>query len=379
MKTRLAEELRRYYFRRGTRVIFSGGLSLNQLALEMWDRLDQQKVDSSVISRVLSGERLFSLKQLAIFCEVIKIGDTDCHRLKDALKTDLITRYGLADEFFTSQHKNFIHLVSDNLDKIRALKSQSLLGFLGDWILAIIARIEEELSINSDPVYRRRLLTLYGQILVEATHWSILCAPPTESRRLTLHLANKLLEIGDELNHPSFIGLAHWEAADSLYTQKRFSQAIQLYHTAYSLTEPYCLAVSRQFPYRGLALCQAYLKQDSEFARTKKLALANLPSHSPDIQCSVWEGLARAEAVLGHPRESDQALSAAKGFLHQNRLSLLREIQVTRTEIESAVALNTTRHKDYLEKIGSRALAVATDRHYHTHQQKITDLLARLL
>lgn len=55
----LAKKLQQYYTKKGNRIIFSNGLTLNQLALEMWERLDYQGIDVSVLSRVIGGRRFF--------------------------------------------------------------------------------------------------------------------------------------------------------------------------------------------------------------------------------------------------------------------------------------------------------------------------------
>ncbi len=71
--TNLARLLQKYYQRQSNRIIFVNKMTLNQLALAMWERLGYQGVDASVLSRVINGERLLTPRQLEVFCEILKL------------------------------------------------------------------------------------------------------------------------------------------------------------------------------------------------------------------------------------------------------------------------------------------------------------------
>lgn len=62
-----AKLLKNYYKKEGSKIIFRNGMNLNQLAMEMWEKMGYGGVDASVLSRVLKGERLFSSIQMASF------------------------------------------------------------------------------------------------------------------------------------------------------------------------------------------------------------------------------------------------------------------------------------------------------------------------
>ena len=69
----LSKALQKYYLQKGNRIIFQNKMTLNQLAITMWERLGFKEIDASVLSRVINGERLFTIKQLEVFCEIVKI------------------------------------------------------------------------------------------------------------------------------------------------------------------------------------------------------------------------------------------------------------------------------------------------------------------
>jgi len=90
----LTIRLSKYYKKVGNRLLFNNGMSLNKLALEMWERMGETDIDSSVVSRVLRGERIFSFRQLAVFCEVLDIHQSERNLLFDLLGKEILRREG---------------------------------------------------------------------------------------------------------------------------------------------------------------------------------------------------------------------------------------------------------------------------------------------
>lgn len=84
----LSTEIRQYFTRRGNSYRFHNGMSLNQLAIAM-------EIEPSSLSRVISGERLFTADQARAFCDLLHLDDRACWKLRDVLATDLCERAGL--------------------------------------------------------------------------------------------------------------------------------------------------------------------------------------------------------------------------------------------------------------------------------------------
>lgn len=91
----LSEAMQKYYTHEGVRVRFQNRWSLNQLAMAMWEMLEFQQIDASVLSRVLKGERLFTPKQLEVFCELLAIPREEYEHLLACLRMDHNVRAGL--------------------------------------------------------------------------------------------------------------------------------------------------------------------------------------------------------------------------------------------------------------------------------------------
>ncbi|HET9174459.1 MAG TPA: hypothetical protein VFN56_04220 [Candidatus Saccharimonadales bacterium] len=92
----LSEALTRHYTRTGNKIIFSNGQSLNQLAVSLWTFLRYQHMDTSTLSRVLKGERLFTATQLHAFCEVLRLNPRQTRHLHASLQWDHNDRIGIA-------------------------------------------------------------------------------------------------------------------------------------------------------------------------------------------------------------------------------------------------------------------------------------------
>jgi hypothetical protein len=91
----LAGALANYSKRSGGKVIFCNGLSLNKLALAMWERAPSCGIDASILSKVLNGKRAFTPYQLQVFCNVLSIDQTGKEYLFYCLHKDQCLRQGV--------------------------------------------------------------------------------------------------------------------------------------------------------------------------------------------------------------------------------------------------------------------------------------------
>lgn len=106
----LAGKIKRYYFKKGNRLIFTNGMTLNKLAIEMWENLNESGIDSSVISRVIKGDRLFSFRQLGVFCTLLKIRQRERNALFECLNRDILINKGVyVDKHFFNRLTKSIH------------------------------------------------------------------------------------------------------------------------------------------------------------------------------------------------------------------------------------------------------------------------------
>jgi hypothetical protein len=91
----LPDALTIYYQRTRGKIDFCNGMSLNTLALAMWEESGFCSMDGSVLSKVLSGKRLFTPQQLNSFCNVLNITGSDREYLFYCLHRDYCRRNGI--------------------------------------------------------------------------------------------------------------------------------------------------------------------------------------------------------------------------------------------------------------------------------------------
>lgn len=97
---RLTAILQNYYKTKGNKIVFKNGLTLNGLSVLMWEILEYKEVDSSVLSRVIHGQRLFTYKQLEVFCEALSLREKEKTELKYALSQDILSRSNINIDIF---------------------------------------------------------------------------------------------------------------------------------------------------------------------------------------------------------------------------------------------------------------------------------------
>lgn len=94
----LANALKRHYKKTSNKIIFGNNSSLNQMALQMWELLDYSEIDHSVLSKVINEQRLFTFKQLSVFCKIMKLTQTQRGVLFDALINDKMVNEGISNK-----------------------------------------------------------------------------------------------------------------------------------------------------------------------------------------------------------------------------------------------------------------------------------------
>lgn len=93
--------LKKYYRKEGNKILFHGEMTLNTLAMRMWERLDFSNMDASILSKVINGKRLFSNQQFNIFCDILQLPDTERDDLRLHLIYDINARNGIEiDSYF---------------------------------------------------------------------------------------------------------------------------------------------------------------------------------------------------------------------------------------------------------------------------------------
>jgi hypothetical protein len=96
MEGQLANTLKQYYIRQGNRVIFTNGMTLNELADTLAVLVEGYEVDASVLSKAINGHRLIAPRIIKALVEVLNLAPEQHWELQCAfMKDDALRRYGI--------------------------------------------------------------------------------------------------------------------------------------------------------------------------------------------------------------------------------------------------------------------------------------------
>ena len=377
----LTAELQKYYTRKGNRLLFSNGMTLNQLALEMWERLGCREIDASVVSRVIKGDRLITRNQLDVLAEILKLSSTETLRLREALIKDYSARIGFDENLIADENNADFDDIYETFSRLREIKYRDIV-FTDSWLSELTDRIEAMLLSTFNSRLRKKLLELEAEILVE----KILCFSIMQTKKISssglITLAAKLRAIGVELKNKDFLGMSYYEEGNNNYVRGKYQRALKILRKGL-LTDFDSLDSGKTAALRSSLLTEAYLKDDGNFKAVKELLLKRIPILHPDLQCAVFEAIARGEALLNHPSEAGKFLSEAKEKLEFAETSKservnIRKVQIFLTEMESAKWIKGMFRREYLEKIGEEVVDISREHGFKRLEENAKDLLKDL-
>ena len=384
MGTNLSRELRKYYTRKGNRILFSNKMTLNQLAWEVWERLGCEEVDPSVLSRVLGGSRILSPKQLRCFCQILNINGFKRSVLFQSLYEDVLLRTGMSSKFLCSRDEIVIKLIEENYIKIQDAQEKGLPLLVIDWSQLLVDKIDELLPYVYTIENQKRLLGLEGRLLVIIDQCKIVSDEPDKVLFTIDKSARKLREIGSYLGNKDFIGTSYLNLGNSYYDCEDYQKALEFFSKASALMSITFGNNISETPFRALALSSAYLKKKKEYQYAKKVLINNLGRYPIDIKGYIMEALGRCEAMFGNRKESERLLSQSEDLLKEIKVQKLkyeslREVQLTRSLIEANLLLGSKVSSNYLNKLGDVGINIAEGHGYMFYGNKIKELLNRVM
>jgi hypothetical protein len=377
----LSKELQKYYTREGNRVVFYNSMTLNQLALEMWEKLGYKEIDASVISRVINGERLITGNQLEAFVKILKISSTESLRLREALIRDYSERIGFDENLLEGKNRVDFDSIDEIFSRLKEIKLRDV-NFTDSWLNELMDRAQEMLLSTFDSRLRKRILKLEGEILVE----QILCFSVMQTKKISssrlITLASRLRATGRELKNKDFLGMGYYEEGNNNYVRRNYQRALKLLKMGV-LTDFDSLDSGKTSALRASLLTEAYLKDEANFQSVKGLLVKRAPILHIDLQCAVFEAIARGEALLGHSSEAGKFLSKAtkiQEFLKVSKSERadIRRVQIVLTEMESAKWIKGMFGRVYLEKIGKEGMEISKEHGFKRLEENAKDLLKDL-
>lgn len=383
VKHSFAATLSDYYSRVGNRVLFRGGLSLNRLALEMWERLDYSGIDPSVISRVLRGERLFTMRQADVFCKVLDLDHEDTGKLKNALMNELIVRMGWGNFVADLENKSFLDLVRDNVNKIDRIRNEGLPNLALEWSELINDEIEEKISTMVEKTHIEQILKLHASILKIQSRALLDGGSARDISFRFPAISKKLNKISKVLKDRNIYGYANYVSGNLLYIRGEYKRMLPFAQKAYE----YILddEIIKHVKLKDIGIYYANSNQKSRFEELKtKTALDIRKMVSKDLTCELMEGMAAGDIVLGNEKSARKWLHEAWKVVddmevEKSGMRKIRMVQLTRTNLLFYRRFRTGQVSSEMVRIAKEAIFISDQLGFVRHGLQIKKYLNQML
>jgi hypothetical protein len=376
MESILALKIAKYYKKENNKIIFANGMTLNKMALEMWERLNFSEVDPSVVSRVINGQRLFTPSQLKVFCKVLKIKSKEQENLNFCLAQDLTAKFGLSLNF-PLNFNEYCEQAENELERIMRIEHLGEISFSGEWVLQLQDRLKSKLSeANGNWEEKQKILAILIRTIIRRLN---IFNQQMGKNQITRDYRLLILELEGyvaELKDPDYLSIPDYEWGYYYYFLDNYQESLS--HLKKSNNNSKFLLKEKLYIARTTSLNFAYLGDNYSFEKAKKdvLAIEKDDSYSSQLS-SAYEGLARAEAILdnkNYQKTLDKAWDGYEMIKEREDLKLLRKIQLVRTEIE-IYAYKKRPVPCPVQHLGLETIKEAEEYGFNRYAEKIKNLL----
>lgn len=352
-------------------------MTLNQLALKIWEQLGFTGIDSSVLSKILSGQRLFTTNQLRTFCHILHLDQVDTNYLYECLFFDMSNRFGFKQDFYDRNDKFYLELLTQDLRRVELLESQGNLHELVDWVDDILEVNQEKLQTHLSNKTQKAIQNISAQMLRIHTD-SFLAAKSKNAIAQKFKNYVILLSLyGKNLNNPTFQNLGVYQLGNYFYVLKNYGMALKVFK---KVDDQYLPEFERLNYLRVMANCLSALKRINEYSQIEQKLLKFTEHASIDNQGVVFEGLGKSNIFLGNISVAENLLQKTRQVFNDSQKKggiriKIRKIQIIRTEALFAKATKKI-NPDYYSKIKKEALSVSREIGFKRFDSEIKSFLS---
>ena len=386
--TYLAEALKKHYIKQTDKIIFKNKKNLNQLALEMWEDLNFSQIDKSVLSKVLYGKRLFTTRQLEVFCNLLNLTTKEKEELTYSLNKDFCKRYNIELDAYFVPKAHYMEVLDHLLDEVYQANYS---GRLSDVIrkcekIELIAQVLIETSPPQnieEQTYKILSANLYMKTKSLGAFFK-----PQEALPQTVNAANTLFSWSKKFDDSFMwcyanILLAHAYYIAGGYTKTNKAKGLyaKSIEHAYKIL-PYFSIDNREriFALRLISASASYTKDEEaitfSFAEFNKILLSQ-PKEN-DISMYLLAGnLAEGTAILQKPEPffyKDKVLNHFGAIILDGNI---HETSAIKRDIETYIALGSSDRRT-IATLAENGLALANKYNYPRHKKYLTKIISTL-
>jgi len=366
----LSKALQKYYLQKGNRIIFQNKMTLNQLAITMWERLGFKEIDASVLSRVINGERLFTIKQLEVFCEIVKINWQESYQLKQVLLLDIYERYKLDPSFYD------FDFLSKLIEKIHQLRLGGKIDLAVELTEILINAIKPKITQFSTFKQKDLWFFYYSKLMLEKYYNNSVLFSASSLNKNQQFLISETEKLSKVTQDKNFIGLNFFFKGGLFYDKGLYNKALPRVSLALKfIEEPNLkLEVLRQ---KSLSLANLGLMKRFQKISFPEELIANKETSLSDV-LSFKTGWARAVGLFKNPKALDLLEQTEKFYVNKKINDVYRLIQIKRSQME-LVRIFYPKDKNLFEKIGKEGLRLTEVYGYKRYKKIIKKLMNKVL
>jgi tetratricopeptide (TPR) repeat protein len=369
----LAKALEKYYSRDGKKIVFANGMTLNQLAWEMWEKLGFTQIDPSVISRVIRGQRQFTSTQLKTFCSLLNLGPQETNKLISDRLQDLYEKYGLDQldpQFGFNSVVDYAQMVLPVVKKLRESGFQNLSYDLSSELIDHLCEKRDFISLHP---------TLLSTVLFEKVAAVLDTQPARVLQTQTTQPLKILFQLGKESKNNEIIGLAYYLKGNVYYNLGNHSKSYLLHQQALKYLPR---GFYRPFSLRSYSISSAELGLISESQKAQTQLLAELPEQPLDMKAVIYEGLVRTNTILKSYPQIYKYMDYNWDIVNQLEAQkgpnwVFRKIQLIRTQTDLALKIPLD-HKNYIMKKAKQGLELADKYNFYKYTLLIKNSMSSL-
>jgi len=360
-------------------------MTLNQIALEMSERLDFKEVDTSVLSRVLAGERIFTQKQLSIFCRVLGLNRIQEGLLKATLHSEIYSRYQ-GRYLLNGDQNQFLGLVESNLIMATDANQSGSSIMALRWSKVMENKLREEIIKTTDARVSTKLVELLYEFLAQHSISILRREPSSSAYKNAWAVLDEMKQLANMLKSSEKLGLVYAKMGDVLSliggessSKPILNRSSNLFRKALGLINPSL----RYYPIGYWMLNEAYLKNIRQVRKlAKDFTLLLHDCEAADV-CEGYNLIAKSKVLAGDSEDLESTF--VQGWKYYNEIpdnglhsKQYRKVQLSRTEIQAFTSGYEFYEEGKIKRILSDCLYSAKNLGYTRYYLTTKEMVQRL-
>lgn len=357
---------------------------MKEVALSMWEELGYRQIDSSVLSRVLNGERLFTPGQLAAFTKTLQLSKKQKTYLYYCLQKDYLRSVDINDDTLILSYTALFERIEGLLEYVKSLLYEGKCTNAVKASTSINSFIEMLNNTAQTDTQRQRLQEFFGWNLYLLGRSIGSMSSSYSALSDIVDIVRKLGKLNKEYKLMSFEAYRQNLLADAYYISGGYvsSKSKQKYYKRSILAAKKAISLfpsihhEKFFALRTLAASANYLSDYDAIAYVNKILTTSLPRQPLENKVNILHlsgTLAKSSAIMKKRNPFAVKETVEKYFDSNLSGTGIYELSDKKTTIEILVLLQSD-EKKYMRSLTKKALQLAYQDNFSRHRDYLHTL-----